>query len=102
MYQNMQMHVCKKWYCRLPILQVLRHFVKDAVLASDYNYVFLALAILSISLLGLESTCTVVIDSETFFVVSFFITTFLQQDFLVVFSSLPCFCTFYRPIPTCT
>ena len=32
---------------------------------------------------------------------SFFTTTILHQDSLPVFSSLPCFCTFYRPIPTC-
>ena len=31
---------------------------------------------------------------------SFSTTIFLQQDSLVVFSFLPCFCTFYRSIPT--
>ena len=31
----------------------------------------------------------------------FFTTTFLQQDSLA-FSSIPCFRTFYMPIPTCT
>ena len=32
---------------------------------------------------------------------SFFTMIFLQQGSLLVFSSLPCFCTFYRLIPTC-
>ena len=33
---------------------------------------------------------------------SFFTMTFLQQNSLLVFSSLPCLCTFFTPNPTCT
>ena len=33
---------------------------------------------------------------------SFFTMTFLQHDCLLVHSSLPCFCTFCRHVPTCT
>ena len=33
---------------------------------------------------------------------AFFTMIFLQEDGLLVFSFIPSFCSFYRPIPTCT
>ena len=44
------------------------------------------------------STDLIFVATEVVFQ-SCFTMTFLQQDSLLVFSSLPCFCTFFRPIP---